>query len=343
MSRKLLAWLKTWEMVLVVLFVVEILSFGKLNPAFLNVENLFFSTSNFAYILLAALPMTLVIITGGIDISIASIMGLTSIVIGVLWQSGTNVFVATGIALLVGVLAGVINGLLVANTDIQPLVITLGTLFLFSGIATGVAGSTGAAGYEGISGLPASFAAIAGGSIGIVPYPLLIVLAFAAVLFVVLHLTHFGRSLYLIGVNVKAARYTGIDVKKTLVIAYAIGGFGSGLAGALLTSYATSARSDLGNNALLPTLTAVVLGGASILGGSGTIIGTLLAGFLLGFLKLGLMAMGVTNDLSQVVIGTVLVVVVALKILISRLNQYRMDRRALKQQEETRKGVVLSA
>ncbi len=340
---KMPLWLKSWEAMLVVLLVAEIFAFGAFNSSFLNLDNLLFSTSDFAYIILAALPMTLVIITAGIDISVASTMGLSSIVLGTLWQADVNVFVAAGIALIVGLAAGAINGLLVANTDIQPLVITLGTLFLYAGIATGVAGSLGAAGYEGISGLPHNFSKIANGSIGMVPYPLLIVFGFAAVLFVLLHRTRFGRSLYLVGVNIEAARFSGVPVKKTLIAAYALSGFGAAMAGALLTSYFTSARSDLGNDALLPTITAVVLGGASILGGSGTVIGTLLAGLVLGFLKQGLLALGVTNDVSQVVIGVVLIVVVALKISMTRFNQYRLNRLALKKQEVGRGEVVNQA
>jgi len=329
MQRKILNHLKSWEATLIILLVVEIFFFGLIEPSFLNINNLLFSTSDFAYIILAALPMTLVIITAGIDISVASTMGLTSIVLGALWQSDVNIFVAMIIALIVGVIGGAFNGLLVAKTDIQPLVITLGTLFLYSGLATGVAGSLGAAGYEGISGLPMSFAEIANGSIGSVPYPLLIVVGFAIILAILLHYTGFGRSLFLIGVNPDAAKYSGISVDKVLIAAYALSGLGAAIAGALLTSYFTSARSDLGNDALLPTITAVVLGGANILGGSGTIFGTLLAGFVLGFLKQGLLAIGVTNNVSQVVIGAVLIIVVALKIGISRFNQHRLNRRAL--------------
>jgi AI-2 transport system permease protein len=266
-------------------------------------------------------------------------MGLSAIVLGVSWQAGANIFVAMGLALLVGVIAGSINGLLVANTDINPLVITLGTLFLYSGIATGIAGSLGAAGYEGISGLPGSFTRLAHGSVGFVPYPFIIVLLLVIFYSVLLHGTRFGRALYLIGVNPEAARYSGIPVKTSIVAAYALSGFGAALAGAMLTAYFTSARSDLGNEALLPTITAVVLGGASILGGSGTIVGTLLASLVLGFLKQGLLALGVTSDVSQVVIGALLVIMVAAKFLAGSLNQYRLNRQALRSRESSKGGI----
>ncbi len=322
--------LKSWETVLAGLLIGEIFLFGAMNDSFLNIDNLLFSTSDFTHIMLAALPLTMVIITAGIDISVAAMMGLAAVILGVSWQAGANIFVAMGLALTAGIIAGSINGLLVANTDINPLVITLGTLFLYSGIATGIAGSLGAAGYEGISGLPREFTRIAHGSVGLVPYPLIIVLILVVIYSILLHRTRFGRSLYLIGVNPEAAAFSGIPVKKTIVAAYALSGFGAAIAGSMLTAYFTSARSDLGSEALLPTITAVVLGGASILGGSGTIVGTLLASLVLGFLKQGLLALGVTSDVSQVVIGAILILIVTLKLLTTRLNQYRLNRQALR-------------
>ncbi len=334
--------LKSWETFLVFLLVGVVLAFGAVNPSFLNLDNLLYSTSDFAHIMLAALPLTLVIITAGIDISISAVMGLSAVVLGVTWQGGANIFVAMGIALLVGIAAGAINGLLVANTDVNPLVITLGTLFLYSGIATGIAGSLGASGYEGISGLPRSFTRLAHGSVGPVPYPFIIILVLVGVYSVLLHMTRFGRSLYLIGVNPDAARFSGIPVKRVIVIAYMLSGLGSALAGAMLTAYFTSARSDLGSEALLPTITAVVLGGTDILGGSGTIVGTFLASMVLGYLKQGLLAVGVTNDVSQVVIGSLLIIVVAAKLLAGEMNRKRLNRRALQARDSVKGGGVPS-
>lgn len=336
---KILKLLRNWESALVGLLIAEVLLFGAITPSFLNLDNLFYSTNDFTHIMLAALPLTLVMITGGIDISVASMMGLSSVVLGVSWLSGVNVFVAMGLALLVGLLAGAFNGVLVAYSDIQPLVITLGTLFLYSGLATGIAGMQGAESYEGISGLPTSFNNISHGSIGIVPYPLLIVLAFALILHITLTRTRFGRSLFLIGVNPQAARFSGIPVQRVIIGAYALSGFGAALAGVMLTSYFTSARSDLGGEALLPIITAVVLGGTSNLGGSGTIPGTLIASLAVGFLKQGLLAVGVTNDVSQVVIGSMLVIIVASKLGSAALNQLRMNRKALRASEESKGGV----
>jgi AI-2 transport system permease protein len=336
---KIPAFIKSWEVALIGLLVVEVMVFSNFSRAFTSVENLLFSTSDFAHIMLASLAMTMVIITGGIDISVASVMGLSSIVLGVTWQAGANIFVAMGIALAVGILAGVINGLLVANTDINPLVITLGTNFLYAGIATGIAGSLVQSAYEGISGLPREFTRLALGSLGPVPYSLIIIVVLVILYSILLHKTRFGRSLYLIGVNEAAARYSGVQVKAVKVGAYALSGFGAALAGTMLTAYFTSARSDLGAEALLPVITAVVLGGTNILGGSGTIVGTFLAALFLGYLKQGLLAMGITSDVSQVVVGVLLVSVVAIKLLVVVLNQNRLNRRALRMKETSKGGI----
>ncbi len=311
---------KRWEFIIFLLLLLEILVFGFFNSSFLNIKNILYSTTDFAHISLVALPLTLVIITGGIDISIASIMGLTSIVIGSTWSLGAPIQVAVSLGLLSGIAAGTFNGFLVAYTDIQPLVITLGTMFLYSGIATGIAGSLGASGYNGIGDFPEGFLSFAYGSIGFIPSSMIYIILFALFLGFILHRHRLGRSIYLIGVNVNTALYNGIKVKLVIVLTYTLTGLGSAIAGILLTSYFTSARSDLGSEALLPALTAVVLGGTNILGGSGTIIGTFIAAIFLGILKQGLMALGVTNNVSQVVIGLVLIVAVAAKLFFTKLK-----------------------
>ena len=339
---KLLAKLRNWEFALVIMLVVEVLAIGAVNPAFLNLENLLYSTSDFAHVTLAALPLTLVMITAGIDISLASTMGLTSIVTGLLWKvGGLDIFTATLIGLFVGALAGSINGIIIAFTDIQPLVITLGTLFLYAGIATGLSRSMVASSYEGISKLPKNFTNLTHGQIGWVPYPLIFVILFALVLYVILHHTRFGRSLYLVGVNPEAARFSGIPVKKIIIGAYTLSGLGGALSGIMLTSYFTSARADLGSESLLSIITVVVLGGTSNFGGTGTILGTFLASLFVGILRQGLLALGVTTDVSQVVIGVLLISVVAAKLGTAAYNNYRLNRRALRLRETSREKEVV--
>ena len=332
--NRITSFLRRWEFVLLVLLAGEILVFGALSPSFLNLGNLLYSTNDFAQILMIAIPFTLVVISGGIDISVGSTMGLASIVFGILWKfAGVPVWAALPVALAVGACAGFLNGLLVAHTDINPIVLTLGTMFLYQGLATGLSGSIGASGYNGIGGFPESFTNLSYGALGGIPYALIFCLVFALVINALLTRTGLGRSWFLIGVNNNAALFSGIKVRRSKVAAYAITGLGAAIAGLFLTAYFTSSRSDLGKDALMPALTAVVLGGTNINGGAGSIFGTFIAALFLGYLKQGLMALGVTSDVSQVTVGIILIATVVLKEVAARASQRGLNRAALKKAE----------
>lgn len=338
---KQLGWLKSWEAMLAIVLVIELVVLGFINPAFLNVENLLFSTSDFAHVIIAAVGLTLVIMTGGMDISGVSIMGLASIVLGLMFVAGVPIGFAVIVALAVGLGAGAFNGTVIAQTDINPLVVTLAMLFLYAGIATGLptlldmlgfysGGSGGfeAYQYEGIGGLPKSFTWLGSGGIGWIPMPLIIAIVIGLVAGFLMGRTRFGRYLKLIGVSAEVARYTGIPVRRTLVTVYALNGLTAAVAGLVLTAYFTSARSDLGAEALLNIITAVVLGGSSIYGGSGSVLGTFLAGLVLGFLRQGLLALGITSDVVPVIVGLLLIGSVAFKIGMGVLNTKRANRAA---------------
>lgn len=334
-------WARSWELVLALALVSEILILGAINPAFLNIGNLLYSTSDFAHVIIVAVGLTLVILTGGIDISGVSIMGLASIILGLAFVAGLPIGLAVLLALFAGTAGGALNGFVVSQTDINPLVITLATLFLFSGIATGLptlldvlgfsaygSGGFEAYQYEGITGLPKSFTWIGTGGIAWLPMPLVIALGVAVVAGLLLGTTRFGRFLYFIGVSPAVARYSGVPVARVLIAVYAFSGFAAAVAGLVLTAYFTSARADLGAEALLAIITAVVLGGTSIQGGSGTVTGTVLAGLVLGYLRQGLLALGVTSDVVPVIIGGLLVGSVALRILLARNRSARANRAA---------------
>lgn len=333
--------LRSWEFMLVVVLALELAVLGLINPAFLNVQNLLYSTSDFAHVIIAAVGLTLIVMTGGIDISGVSIMGLASIVLGLAFVAGVPIGFAVALALMVGIAAGALNGAVVASTDVNPLIVTLATLFLYAGIATGLPTlldmlgfvSSGAGGfeayqYEGITGLPRSFTWIGGGRIGWIPMPLVVALALAAVAAWLMLFTRFGRYLKLIGVSAAVAHYTGVPIKRTLVTVYALNGFAVAVAGLVLTAYLGSARSDLGSEALLSIITAVVLGGSSIYGGQGSVLGTLLAGLVLGFMRQGLLALGISSDVVPIIVGGLLVGSVALRIGLAKLATHRANRAA---------------
>lgn len=256
-----------WEGVLIVLLLIEFILFSLINSDFLNISNLLFSTNDFLFIAIAAIPMTFVIVTGGIDVSVGSIMGLTSILIGVLWMNGISILFAVIISLIISCLAGALNGFIIKMTDVEPLVVTLGTMFLYGGIALVISGGAGASGYEGISGLPDAFVQLASGSFIGIPNLLWLLIVLTVLCAVLFHRTIYGRHVKLTGANENAAKYTGIMTKKVVIIAYMLSGLGGGLGGTFLTADFGSARADMGSETILPIITAVVLGGTLITGG----------------------------------------------------------------------------
>ncbi|MHC2835957.1 ABC transporter permease [Bacillus sp. F9_6S_D1_P_5] len=306
-------YLYRWEGVLIVLLLLEFILFSFINSDFLNISNLLFSTNDFLFIAIAAIPMTFVIVTGGIDVSVGSIMGLTSILIGVLWMNGIPILLAVIIALIISCLAGALNGIIIKMTDVEPLVVTLGTMFLYGGIALVISGGAGASGYEGISGLPEEFVQLANGSFIGIPNLLWILIVLTVLCTLLFHRTVYGRHVKLTGANENAAKYTGIKTKKVVIIAYILSGLGGGLGGAFLTAYFGSARADMGSETILPIITAVVLGGTLITGGKGSIIGTVLASIFIGLMQYGLQMTGLTNEQSNVVIGIILILSVIMR------------------------------
>ncbi|PEC85319.1 autoinducer 2 import system permease LsrD [Bacillus cereus] len=306
-------YLYRWEGVLIVCLLIEFIFFSFINSDFLNVSNLLFSTNDFLFIAIAAIPMTFVIVTRGIDVSVGSIMGLTSILIGVLWMNGIPILLAVIIALIISCLAGALNGIIIKMTDVEPLVVTLGTMFLYGGIALVISGGAGASGYEGISGLPDAFVQLANGSFIGIPNLLWILIVLTVLCTVLFHRTIYGRHVKLTGANENAAKYTGIKTKKVVIIAYILSGLGGGLGGAFLTAYFGSARADMGSETILPIITAVVLGGTLITGGKGSVIGTVLASIFIGLMQYGLQMTGLTNEQSNVVIGIILILSVIMR------------------------------
>ncbi|MCC0768129.1 autoinducer 2 import system permease LsrD [Bacillus cereus] len=314
-----------WEGVLIVLLLIEFILFSLINSDFLNISNLLFSTNDFLFIAIAAIPMTFVIVTGGIDVSVGSIMGLTSILIGVLWMNGISILFAVIIALIISCLAGALNGLIIKMTDVEPLVVTLGTMFLYGGIALVISGGAGASGYEGISGLPDAFVQLASGSFIGIPNLLWLLIVLTVLCAVLFHRTIYGRHVKLTGANENAAKYTGIKTKKVVIIAYMLSGLGGGLGGTFLTAYFGSARADMGSETILPIITAVVLGGTLITGGKGSIIGTVLASIFIGLMQYGLQMTGLTNEQSNVVIGIILILSVIMRHF--KLHQFTLGKR----------------
>ena len=304
-----------WEVALALLLVLEVVVFGGLNPRFLKPRVLFGSINDFVSICIISLFVTFVLITGGMDIQAGSIVGLTSISIGVLWNDlGVSIWVACLLGLLIGAFTGAFSGFLIAYTDVQPMVVTLGGSFLYSGLAMAVSNSSAIESYKGISGFPAAFTALTKGRIfGVIPYQMVLFLVLVVAAHLLLHRTRYGRKVFLCGVNRDAAEFCGIRSKRIVMSTYILSGMSAALVGIILTSYLGTAKTDLGKELTMPIITAVVLGGTSNLGGKGTIVGTALASLVIGVLRFGLSMAGVNTQYLDIPVGVLLVLSVAMR------------------------------
>lgn len=302
------------EMVLLVALVVALLILSVTANRFMTVSNMLNQGRLMTEVALVALPMTFIIITGGIDLSVGSMMGLTAILLGVFWQNvGLPLPFAVGLAVACAAAAGFFNGLLITRVRVPPLIMTLATLALYRGLAEGISEARSVRGY------PEWFFVLGQGEVFGVPTQLWILVVAIIVFWIVLSRTTFGRALYAIGHNETAARYSAIRVDRIKVVIYTLSGLMAGIAGVIFVSRVSTTRSDMGTGLELDVIAAVVLGGTSIFGGVGTIAGTVLGFTLIQLLKNGLALTGVKGDATIVVIGTVLI----LSILITNLLQHR--------------------
>ena len=256
-----------------------------------------------APILLIALPMTLIIITGEIDLSVASIAGLASVLTGVLTQAGLPLEVAAILAIVAGAVGGVFNGFLVTVVGLPSLAVTIGTLALYRGLAVGLLGTTA------VTDFPDFWTDLAKARVGNtnIPVVLFLFLVLLVVFTVLLHFTPFGRGIYAIGLSSEAARFSGVRVERTKFILFVLSGTLSALAGIYYTLRYGSARGDNATGLELQVIAAVLLGGVSIFGGRGAIHGVIAGVLLIGVLASALRLANVTSDVINIITGVLLV------------------------------------
>jgi rhamnose transport system permease protein len=274
-------------------------------PAFDGPLTFYYLFLDIAPILLIALPMTLVIVTGEIDLSVASVVGLSSALVGLLHaDAGLSIPVAGLIAIVVGALCGAFNGFLVAYVGLPSLAVTIGTLALYRGIAQGLLGT------KAITDFPEKWTDLAkeriaeGSSYPMILIPFLVLL----VLFVwLLHFSTFGRGVYEIGLNDEAAHFSGVNVERTKFLLFVMAGAVSAFAGIYFTLRFGSARGDNANGMELQVIAAVLLGGVSIFGGRGALHGVVAGVVLIGVISSAMRLQGETVNVINIVIGTLLV------------------------------------
>ena len=297
--------LLTHEVLLAILLAIVLAVLAFQSDKFFTVANLLNQGRLMTETGLIAIAMTFIIATGGIDLSVGSILGLTAILTGVFWQKvGLPLPVAAGAAIAVGTFAGFVNGFIITRFRVPPLIATLATLALYRGLAEGISQARSVRGY------PEWFYVLGQGEVFGVPTQLWLLLIAAVLASVVLACTRFGRTIYAIGNNEVAARFSGLAVERTKLALYTLSGFTASVAAVIFVSRVSTTRSDMGSGIELDAITAVVLGGTSIFGGRGTIAGTMIGLCLIQALKNGLSLAGVKGDGTIMLIGAVLILAI---------------------------------
>lgn len=308
----------SWEALLVVVAVAIFAINSFASPYFLDPYSLSDLTFNFTEKGLIAFAMALLIISGEIDLSVAAIIALASTMMGMAVQAGAGTPVLVAIGILVGLGCGAFNGLLVTRLGLPSIVVTIGTMSLFRGIAFIILGDQAYKGY------PDSFAFFGQGYVWwVVSFELVLFLIAAVIYWFLLHRTSFGRRVFAIGNNPVAAQFSGVRVGRIKFILFCLTGLMAGIASVLITSRLGSTRPSIAQGYELEVITMVVLGGVSILGGAGSILGVVLAAFIMGLVTFGLGLLNVPGIVMSIFIGLLLIIVIALPIVWRRLRRER--------------------
>ena len=293
-----------WESGLVVVLIATLIFAGTQSTNFFTQTDLFYIGLNMGEIAIMALPLTLIVMTGEIDLSVASMLGLSGTLLGYLFQHGWNVYLAMLAALVVGAVGGALNGVLITKLGLPSIAVTIGTLTLFRGVAEIILGT------DSVTGFPLSLT-----KIGVQPiqgtqiaYSVGIFIVMAVICAVVLHATPLGRSIFAIGLQSEAARFAGIRVNHIKFWLYVVSGVVCAFAGLLFTLKNASARFDAGTGLELNVVAIVLFGGVSIFGGRGSVLGVVLSVVIVGCLQQALTQMQVDAQVQNIVLGGLLLV-----------------------------------
>jgi ribose/xylose/arabinose/galactoside ABC-type transport system permease subunit len=282
---------------------------GIINPVFLSIANILNLLRTTSYVVIIACLTTVVMISGGLDLSVGSQMGLGGILVSTLLVAGIPVPLAIVAAMGVNSIIGVLNGVIIVKRKIPPMIATMGTLYIARGICNVI--TKGMPIYP----LPASFGRLGNGELFFIPYSVYLAVAVILAANYLLRNTIYGRSIYAIGGNQDAARLSGIPVDIIKISTYVLSSFSATLVGIIMTSRIESGQVSLGTGREMTIIAAVVIGGTSTLGGSGTILGTVIGGLLMSVVENGMVLMRVSVYWQSIVIGLIMIVAVLLDVL----------------------------
>ncbi|WP_296067174.1 ABC transporter permease [uncultured Agrobacterium sp.] len=305
----------SWEVLLLGVAILIFIANSLASPYFLNAWNLSDATFNFTEKAIIAFAMALLIIAGEIDLSVAAIIALASTAMGAAVQMGVGTPGLVAIGIGTGLFCGAFNGFLVAGLKLPSIVVTIGTMSLFRGISYMVLGDQAYGKY------PADFGYFGQGYVfWVISFEFVLFIVMAVLFAILLHATNFGRQVYVIGTNPFAARFSGIPVERVKFILFLLTGLMSGIAAVCLTSRLGSTRPSIAQGWELEVVTMVVLGGVSILGGSGTIAGVVIAAFVMGLVTFGLGLLNVPGIVMSIFVGLLLIITIAIPIVVRRLR-----------------------
>ncbi|GLW12048.1 ABC transporter permease [Microtetraspora sp. NBRC 13810] len=293
-----------WDVLVTALLIAVFLGGASTSTGFASVDNLSFALGDLGEIALIALAMTLLVVAAEVDLSVASVLGLSSALVGALWDAGMAIETIIPLVVVVGMVCGLVNGLLVTRLGLPSLAVTIGTLALYRGLAYVVLGD------RAVAQFPPGYVSLAVDNVPgtPIPYPVALFALLAVVTGVVLHATGAGRALFAIGAQEEAAFFAGIRVKRVKLVLFVLSGTVAAFAGVIYTLRYGSARADNGLGIELAVIAAVLLGGVDFDGGKGTLGGVIAGVLLIGLLRNLLMLNDVATEIQSIVTGLLLIV-----------------------------------
>lgn len=301
-------------LVLSIALIVLIVVMSQLSPYFLKAGYLWTQSSFVAETSLIGLGMTLVILTGGIDLSVGSMLALSAVILGMSVNAGIHPAIAICLSILVGAAGGFLNGIIVSKLHVAPLIVTLGTMGFFRGIAMGISGGNAQQ-------LPKSMYFIGQGKIGPVPIQLIVALVLYLIAIFILKRTKMGANLKAIGFNEQGAKFAGINVDWEKIRVYMISGMLAALMGIIYACRVSSAKADYGVGYEMNAITIAVFGGAVLSGGKASVLGSFVATVIIVLLRQGLTLVGVQSEIQSVLVGLILIFAVAFNTFVSNANK----------------------
>ena len=297
-----------WEFLLVVIFLGVNIMNASLSPYYLDAYNLFTNINGFLVKGIIALPMAYILLLGDIDLSVGGNVCLSATILGIVYNATGSIWLGILASLVTGTLCGALNGIIMTKfTELAPMIVTLATNIVFRGLSERILGDGATGGMQKVEWFSQVFYGRIG---GIVPYPFIIFMVLAVIFGLVMHKTIFGRHMFAIGENKKAAAYAGVKVEKVRMIVFTLAGFMCGFAAIIYCANLGSVKSNVAEGFELEAISMCVLGGISTAGGKGTMVGAVIAVFVIGLLRYGLGLINLSGQTIRIILGALLIAVV---------------------------------